>query len=276
MARLSISNIAWEPSEDEEVARLLVAHDFHAVDIAPGKYFPEPGETSVADVLRVKNWWLDHGLQLTGMQSLLFGTTGLNLFGDDTARDRMIQHLRSVMHIGANLGATRLVFGSPKNRDRLGLSDSETLTQALSFFSLLGDAASDQGVVVCLEPNPVAYGANFMTTSIETEEVVQAVDHPCIQMQLDIGAVTMNDENVEDIIGRAQGIIGHIHASEPQLVPLGSGSSDHLRSAKAIESAFGTDQVVCVEMLSNLSLPVEARLLPSLRVAVRTYGTDQL
>lgn len=276
MARLSISNIAWEPSEDEEVARLLVAHDFYAVDIAPGKYFPEPQETSVADVLRVRNWWLDQGLQLTGMQSLLFGTTGLNLFGDEGARERMIQHLRAVMRIGANLGATRLVFGSPKNRDRSGLSDGEALDQATSFFTALGDSASEEGVVVCLEPNPAAYGANFMTTSIETEKVVGAVDHPCIQMQLDIGAVTMNDEDVEDILGRAQGIIGHIHASEPQLVPLGSGSSDHVRSAKAIEATFGTDQVVCVEMLSDLSRPAETRLLPSLQAAVSTYGTSQL
>jgi hypothetical protein len=52
------------------------------------------------------------------MQALLFGTTGLNVFGDNKSQEAMLEHLRAVCRIGAGLGATKLVFGSPKNRDR--------------------------------------------------------------------------------------------------------------------------------------------------------------
>ena len=93
----------------------------------------------------------------------------------------MLQHLSSVCRIGAGLGATRLVFGSPKNRDRTGLSDQQARDVAVPFFRRLGTIAQSYGVVICLEPNPTCYGANFMTTSAETAQVVEQIDHPAIK-----------------------------------------------------------------------------------------------
>ncbi|MGM1231309.1 sugar phosphate isomerase/epimerase, partial [Escherichia coli] len=73
----------------------------------------------------VRQWWADQGIEITGMQALLFGTTGLNVFGDNKSQEALLEHMRAVCHIGAGLGAIRLVFGSPKNRDRSGLSDTQ-------------------------------------------------------------------------------------------------------------------------------------------------------
>lgn len=70
----------------------------------------------------------------------------------------MLEHLRAVCRIGAGLGATRLVFGSPKNRDRSGLSDAQALEQAVSFFRRLGNTAQEHGVIVWqpgAQPNPI-------------------------------------------------------------------------------------------------------------------------
>ncbi|HAH3148449.1 TPA: sugar phosphate isomerase/epimerase, partial [Escherichia coli] len=47
--RVSISNLAWEVTEDVEVANLLSAFNIDAIDIAPGKYFPEPTNATIAD-----------------------------------------------------------------------------------------------------------------------------------------------------------------------------------------------------------------------------------
>ena len=112
--RLAISNIAWDISEDTSVAKLLGKFDVDAVDVAPGKYFPDPVSARYEDIAKVRQWWADHGIEITGMQSLLFGTTGLNVFGDTKSQQAMLEHLRAVCRIGAGLGATRLVFGSPK------------------------------------------------------------------------------------------------------------------------------------------------------------------
>ncbi|WP_357432391.1 hypothetical protein, partial [Micromonospora sp. NPDC049679] len=79
--RLAVSNIAWDVSEDEKIAALLCRNSINAIDIAPGKYFPIPVAALDEDIARVKEWWAERGIEITGMQALLFGTTGLNLFG---------------------------------------------------------------------------------------------------------------------------------------------------------------------------------------------------
>ncbi len=123
IVRLSVSNIAWDIDEDEQVSLLLARAGIDAIDIAPGKYFPDPAKAGDADIAGVRRWWSDKGIEITGMQALLFGTTGLNVFGSRDVQRNLLDHLAAVSHIGAGLGATRLVFGSPKNRDRSGLDD---------------------------------------------------------------------------------------------------------------------------------------------------------
>jgi len=72
-----MSNIAWDAAEDEAIATLLHRFGVDAIDVAPGKYFPELANATGEDILRVKNWWLERGIEITGMQALLFDTTGL-------------------------------------------------------------------------------------------------------------------------------------------------------------------------------------------------------
>ena len=78
--RLAISNIAWDICEDEAVAALLQQFSVDAIDIAPGKYFPELTKATGEDIAQVKAWWAERGVEITGMQALLFGTKGLNIF----------------------------------------------------------------------------------------------------------------------------------------------------------------------------------------------------
>lgn len=131
--RLAISNIAWDINEDEAVATLLQRFAVDAIDIAPGKYFPEPAKATNEDIAQVKDWWAERGIEITGMQALLFGTTGLNVFGSVESQAALLTHLAAICRIGAGLGATRVVFGSPKNRDRSGLNDQEALDVAIPF-----------------------------------------------------------------------------------------------------------------------------------------------
>lgn len=246
--RLAISNIAWDAAEDKDIAKLLKQYHIDAIDVAPGKYFPDPAKATDAEIARVKRWWAERGIEITGMQGLLFGTVGLNIFGSSEVQDAMLQHLGAVCRIGAGLGATRLVFGSPKNRDRNELDDEQAIGIAVPFFRRLGDVAQSYGVVVCLEPNPACYGANFMTTSAETAEVVRQVSHPAIRMQLDTGALAINGEDPGPVLQNNAMLIGHIHASEPGLVTLGDGGSDHNAVAIALHKWL-PNHIVSIEML---------------------------
>ncbi len=273
--RLAISNIAWDVAEDEAIASLLQRYSVDAIDIAPGKYFPEPSKATDQDMARVKGWWAERGIEITGMQALLFGTSGLNVFGTQTIQETLLQHLAAVCRIGAGIGAKRLVFGSPKNRDRSGLSDQQTMDIAVAFFRRLGDIAHSHGVVICLEPNPTCYGANFMTTSAETIRVVEQVAHPAIRMQLDTGALTINGEDSAAVLQECAPLIGHIHASEPDLLPLGDGTTNHSKAMDALKKYF-PDHLVTIEMLATKNEPHNVSIERALTVAIAHYRTDEI
>lgn len=268
--RLSMSNIAWDVSEDEAVAALLVSEGLDAIDIAPGKYFPDPKVASAEEMAKVKSYWQDKGVSIVGMQALLFGTEGLNLFGSPDSRSAMLDHLTAVCRIGAGIGARRLVFGSPRNRDRGGLYDEQVLEISVNFFRDLGARAEQEGVKICLEPNPACYGANFMTTSEETAAIVSATGHKAIRMQLDTGALQINGEDVLEVMDKYAGLIGHIHASEPQLVPLGDGGVDHGRVHQALIKHI-PEAVVSIEMLATEEEPHIQSISRALGAARKCY-----
>jgi sugar phosphate isomerase/epimerase len=274
--RLAISNIAWDTKEDEAIASLIRRYGIDAIDIAPSKYFAEPSKATDRDVARVRTWWLERGMEITGMQSLLFGTTGLNVFGSPDSQEAMLQHLAAVCRIGAVLGAKRIVFGSPKNRDRSKLTDQEAMDLAVSFFRRVGDTAHSYGVFICLEPNPTCYGANFMTSSSETVEVVRQIDHQAIRMQLDVGALTINGEDSTAILRNCAPFVGHVHASEPDLLPLGDGGADHAKASSAL-AQYLPSHVVSIEMLATKNEPHEVSIERALIVALQHYrnkGTE--
>jgi sugar phosphate isomerase/epimerase len=272
--RLAISNIAWDTAEDSHVAEILHRHNMDAIDVAPGKYFPEPKTAEDEKIQQVRRFWEDRGIAITGMQALLFGTAGLNLFGPAESQNAMLDHLGNICRIGAGLGATRLVFGSPKNRDRGGLTDEQAAEVAIPFLQSLGDIAAAHAVTICLEPNPPKYGCNFMTTSEATAGIVQQVSHPAIRMQLDTGAITINSENPNDVAGNYSHLIGHVHASEPDLVPLGDGVTDHGRMAAALKNKL-PNHIVSIEMLATAREPHLQAIERALGVAIRYYRAEQ-
>lgn len=237
---LSISNIAWSPSNDILVSRLMRKYDINFIDIAPSKYFNVEDFTR-GQVIDVRNIWADRGISVVGMQSLLFNSPNLNMFNVWT-HDAMLSRLNSVCEIGSLLGATKLTFGSPRNRDRSGITRDRVTELSTKFFRVLGGIARSHGVTICLEPNPECYGSNFMTNTHDTAKVVYAVDHPNIELQLDLGACEICAENVSDIVCLYEKIIGHVHISRPGLSPI-------FDSSIPIElDKFG---VSTIEMLAN-------------------------
>lgn len=248
MREILISNIAWDVSYDDFVGHVLSDLGVSSIDIAPGKYFSDFSLATESDVYTVRQKWADRGFAIIGLQSLLYGTKGLNLFGEKVSQEAMLLHMQHVCRIGAILGATKLVFGSPKNRDRSGLDDERTNAIAYDFFNRLGNIAKEEGVIVCLEPNPVCYGANFLTTTLSTFNFVSQLNHPSIKMQLDTGSIFINKESF-DLISKIQTMIGHIHISEPNLSVLGTEKVDHEGMGVALQMV--DDLPRSIEMLNK-------------------------
>lgn len=271
MMRLSISNIAWETEEDVSIAHVLREESVNAIDIAPGKYFPDPAKTSDSALRHVRDMWKERGVEIVGMQALLFGTQGLNLFGDEATQDRMLDHLEAVCRIGDGVGARRLVFGSPKNRDRGQLKDAEVQTRAIDFFRRAGERAQRWNVILCLEPNPAVYGCNFMTHTLEAADLVRQIQHSAIRLQLDTGTLALNGEAPEATVLAVRDCVGHIHASDPHLATLG-GCEDHHRVCAQALAKHLPGSLVTIEMVASKTEPHAQAIRRAVRFAKSLYG----
>lgn len=232
--RLAVSNIAWEPSEDDSIADTLRRAGVGGVEIAPTKWRERPLEASSADIAAYRRAWADRGLPIVSIQSLLFGRPDLQLFGDERSRVAMLDYLCRIIELSAALGARTLVFGSPKNRVRGSLPMTNAFDIARDFFRSVGAHAREHGVIVCVEANPPAYGCDFITTTTGAVDLCRAVDDAGIRINADLGGMTMSNENVSESLHAAAPFLGHFHASEPNLGPLGA-AADHAAAAAALE-----------------------------------------
>lgn len=271
--RLAISNIAWASSEDTVIAELLKQYGINAIDIAPGKYFPQPANATVQNIDKIKQWWNAHDIEITGMQSLLFGTQGLNVFGNQQSQQAMLLHLQDIFRIAQRLNATRLVFGSPRNRDCSGLTSDQAIEISVKFFGKLAKIAERYQVIVCLEPNPVRYGANFMTTTAETAYIVEQVQHTAIKMQLDTGAMAINNEDIQQILSHYSSLIGHIHISEIDLQPIGTGQINHNVIGQEIEKWLPS-HLATIEMVGKDDQSNRATIAQALKYTIPIYGSQ--
>ncbi len=246
MARLSVSCIAWNPVDDDAAAALLHKHGFDSVDLVPGRVSPDLAGITRAQAIAFRDCWSRRGLTICGMQSLLFGpSAGYQLF-DPESRGLLLEHLRLVARLANWIGAGLLVFGSPKNRDRRGLSEEAAFEIAAAFFRELGKHAEDEGVVFCFEPNASRYGCNFATTTRDAARLVREVKSPGVRLQLDLGTMILNGEDIDATIAEVADLVGYVHASEPDLLPI-SGRPEHQEFSSSVRKRLsGTSR--CLEM----------------------------
>ena len=106
-----------------------------------------------------------------------------------------------------------MVFGSPKNRVISKKDDNEI---AINFFRTLGEYALQKKTILSIEPNPELYGTNFINTTKEAFDFVKRVNHSGIMVNVDLGTVIENNEDI-NLIKENIEFVNHIHISEPNL-----------------------------------------------------------
>jgi len=245
--RIAISNIAWRADEEPELRELLAARGLDALEVAPSKIGPRPGELTPAELGAYRAAWAARGIEIVAMQALLFGRGELKLFGTREERAAFVEYLGRIVRLGGVLGARALVFGSPKNRLRGALDDAAVVEQAREVFGALGALAHAAGTCLCIEPNPPEYGADWIHSAREAARLVDDVVSPGFGLHLDAAALWKAGEGAREIAALAPRA-RHFHASEFELAPLGPGTAvPHAEFAAALRDA-GYARVVSIEM----------------------------
>jgi sugar phosphate isomerase/epimerase len=244
--RLSISNIAWPGEKDDEALDLISGLGFDGVELAPRKVFDCLETVSLDTVRTYRRRIEDRGLAISALQAILFGVKGAHLFESPASRLRMADYLRRVAEIAEVLGARACVFGSPTLRDPGELSHEAARMIAEEFLRSIAPDFAERSVDLCFEANPTLYQCRFITHTEEAFELVEHVNVPGIAMQLDTGTMFINGESPQQI-RHMEHRIGHIHVSEPNLVPIGTANVNHADLANVLMSA-AVSRWISIEM----------------------------
>jgi D-psicose/D-tagatose/L-ribulose 3-epimerase len=263
--KVAISNIAWGIEEEPAVGDLMMELGIDGVEVAPGRIGPKPAELDDDTIWRYRASWNERGIEIVAMQALLFGVEGVTIFESEASRRAMGDYLARIIRLGGMLGAKALVFGSPKNRKVGKLTPAQITSIAVPFFREMGAVAAGHETCLCIEPNPPAYGADWITSAKEAQAFVEQVAHPGFGLHLDAGALHMQGEGVAEI--RAAGRdIRHFHASQPQLAPLQPGGEVPHETYAAELRAMRYSRWVSVEMRQ---VPGQTSSLATVETALR-------
>lgn len=269
--QLAISSIGWHTEEGVEVAEKLRELGVKHVEIAPTKLWKDPTQTSADEALAYVEWWAGYGITVSAFQSMLFARPDLKIFESDENRQATIEYMTKFLALAGTMDARKLVFGSPKNRQIGDMPLEQAYNIATEFFDTLGTVATDNGVMLCLEPNAPQYNCDFITNAAEGAKFVRHVNNPGLGLHLDIACMALAGDNIGDSIRKSKDILEHFHISSPML-GLVEAREDvaHDDAAKALRD-IAYDKFISIEMRPGDLGTNTKRVENAVRFAQKTY-----
>jgi sugar phosphate isomerase/epimerase len=215
--KLSITNLAFRGVPFPEAANYLSLSGFHGVEVAPSLLFSNylnPTDKEVDSVLSVLE---RQEIQISALQSI-FHTYPMYQVLDSSQHNEIVKHFRKIINLAAVLGTKNIVFGSPKNRIRGERSIDEANKIMIDLFTRVENDLEKHNIILLIEPNARAYGADYLTTYDSCRSLVELCASPWIQNQIDLGCQSLERDLPNSITLKK--MPEHIHLSTPNLLPI--------------------------------------------------------
>lgn len=269
--KLAVSNIAWTNGEEAAAAEKLRELGISHVEIAPTKTWKDPTQITTEEARAYVQWWAHYGITVSAFQSMLFARPDLKIFEGAENREETKAYMRKFLRLAGMMGAKKLVFGSPKNRQRGDMSLKEADQIAHDFFGDLGEEASRNDVVLCIEPNAPQYNCDYITTAAEGATLVRSVNSKGFRLHLDTACMSLAADDLARSIEENQDILEHFHISSPMLNVVEAGMNiNHAAAAKALKGV-GYDKLISIEMRPGDEGTNTGRIEKAIKFAQKTY-----
>ena len=212
--KLSISNIAWGKDNDTEMYKYISKEGYDAIEIAPTRILEEKPYEKLEEAEEFAKTLKDkYKLNISSMQSIWYGKTE-KIFASKEERKELIEYTKKAIDFANIINCGNLVFGCPKNRN---INTPEDYDVAIEFFKEIGEYAKLKNTIFSIEPNPTIYNTNFINKTEEAFEFVKKIDSEGIKVNVDLGTVIENNEDIIEILENNYDKVNHIHISEPNL-----------------------------------------------------------
>jgi sugar phosphate isomerase/epimerase len=269
--KFGICNEIFEGWDLESTFAYAAQAGYQFVEIAPFTIASLVTEISKAQRAVIAESATRAGIGISGLHWVLAKTEGLHLTTDDAAvRARTIRYFIDLVDCCADFGGSRIILGSPKQRD---LPAGVTLEQGFErAFLALRDAvkrAEDRGVVICFEPLGPAE-TNFVNTAEAALNFTAQFASPAMSIILDVKAMSSEQKPVPQIIRESVGRFAYFHANDANRKGPGFGKTDFRPIADALHET-GYDGIVSVEVFDFTEGP-EVIATKSLQHLQRMFG----
>jgi sugar phosphate isomerase/epimerase len=244
---------------------------YDLVEIAPFTIAKSVTDISPAERTRIRGLAADAGIGISGLHWVLVQAEGMYLTHPDAAvRGRTSDYFVELVDCCADLGGTRIVVGSPKQRNIMdGVTFEQAWAWATDVFRAAVKRAEERGVVLCFEPLAPSE-TDFVNTAAEGRRFAAQFGSKAMSIILDVKAMSSEGVPIPQIIRESAGKFEYFHANDPNLKGPGFGDMDFAPIAAALRDA-GYDGTVSVEVF-NFDEGPEAIATRSRDYLRKTFG----
>ncbi|MBJ06173.1 MAG: D-tagatose 3-epimerase [Verrucomicrobiaceae bacterium] len=268
--KFAICNETFQDRGFFEQCQAAEAHGYTGIEIAPFTLADDISLISGEDITSYCSAAADHGLEIIGIHWLLAKTEGYHLTSPDRSMQAAtIDYARRLADLCAAPGGGIMVWGSPQQRSlEEGWDYGESVERAVEVLRPAAEHCADLGITIAMEPLARSE-TNFLNTAEETGALLDIVDHPNLQLHLDVKAMSSEQKGLGEIVRANASRIAHYHANDPNLLGPGMGEVDHTPAARALHET-GYEGWVSVEGFKYEPSPDEIARL-SMEYLQRVY-----
>lgn len=223
--RIALCNEVVAGLAFRDQARLAAALGYAGLEVAPFTLDAEAPHllppSRRAELRRIAE---GEGAPITSLHWLLVAPAGLSITAADPAlRASALDVMERLIGLAADLGATLLVHGSPKQRHVAAEGDAGRAEEAMA---KAGAWAAQHGLTYCLEPLDAGQ-TNWATTVAEAVQIVARIASPGLKTMLDVSAAGNGEtEPAEALLRRfvPTGWVAHVHLNDRNRRGPGQGS----------------------------------------------------
>lgn len=166
------------------------------------------------------------GIECAGLHWLLAPPPeGLHFTTPDAeVRQRTVAYLNDLIDFCGDLGGPVMIFGSPKQRNTVGISVDEAKQHFADGLASVADHAQNRGVKILIEPLDTSQ-TDVVNTLGEAVDIVNKINHPAIQTMFDFHNTPDETEPFETLIKKYYDHIYHVHVQEMDGRHLGTGNA---------------------------------------------------
>ena len=273
--RFGICNEIFQGWSLDDTFAYAAKAGYDLVEIAPFTIAKYVTEISAAERTRIKDAAARAGVGIAGLHWVLAQAEGMYLTSPDAAvRAATSHYFVDLVGCCADLGGTRIIVGSPKQRNvGDGISYEQAWSWAADVFRDSVKRAEDRGVVICFEPLAPSE-TNFVNTAAEGIRFAQRFGTPAMSIILDVKAMCAETKPVPQIIRESAGCFEYFHANDRNLKGPGFGDVDFVPIAAALREV-NYDGIVSVEVF-KFEEGAEVIATKSIEYLRRAFGAAAL